>query len=263
MHQRGDGDALLLGGIRRGGRRVGLDGTGASLVHVRRDRAEHPPEGHEHPAEDECERDVEGDREPVVARERPLDEPDDAEQDRDERGPHDLEEEREGEHAGDGRNVDEVPDPRLVVGVGRPARGGDRPEDERERVHQREDPREQAHAAAGQARDQHRRERHERHHHERDMPARALLARTQRGEECLRAEGHASEAYDDGDDPLDAQARERPETRRRLPRLRNVTPRIVEDRAGALRLRHHRHLRGRSARRGSRPPWRGGAGRPW
>ena len=90
VHERGDGDALLLGGIRRGRLRVGLDGTRAGLVDVRRDRAEDPPEGEEHAAEDQRERDVEGDREPEVAREAALDEPHDAEQERDERGPDDL-----------------------------------------------------------------------------------------------------------------------------------------------------------------------------
>ncbi len=60
VHESGDGDALLLRGIRGGRLCVGRDGARASLVDVRRDRAEHPAEREDHPAEDQRERDVEG-----------------------------------------------------------------------------------------------------------------------------------------------------------------------------------------------------------
>ncbi len=202
-------------------------------------------------------------RVPVVAREVALDEPHHAEQERDERRPDDLEEERKRQHSGDRRDVHEVPDPRLRVGVGLAAGGGERPQDERERVDAGEDPRRHAHASTDAARDDHRHERHERHHHEGYLPGGALLGGlSQRSDERLRAEREASQPHDDGDDALDAQARERTESCSRLASLRDVSPRVVEDRAGALELRGHRDPHGRSAPRGCRPPSRAGADRP-
>ena len=93
----------------------------------------------------------------------------------------------------------------------------------------------EAHAATDHAREDHHRERHEDRDHERGVPARrARRPGPSAVRKACAPSDERAEPGDERDDPLDARPREGADPGGRLPRLRDVTPRVVEDRRRAL-----------------------------
>ena len=145
--------------------RVRLDRARARLVDVRRDRAEHPAERRRAARRGSARTTRRGrpdtrnraSKPPWMSRTTPN-------RSGTKRRPDDLQRQREREHAGDRRDVDQVPDPRLSRRrSARCPRVGDRPQDERERGRRaRRSPRVTRTAATDEAGEDHRRQRHER-----------------------------------------------------------------------------------------------------
>ncbi|WP_455133382.1 hypothetical protein [Microbacterium aurum] len=212
VHEGRDGDALGLGGVGRGRRRVGVDRVAARPVDAEGDGAQHPRQRDHDPGEDHREHRVEDHGGRHGGGGVHLQEARGGVQHRDEHRPGDLQRHAEGHDGGDRRNVEQVPDPGLLGRVRpgiRPAPGGrDRPRDQGERQHDREQPRAHPHADPGRAGEDRERERGEHPDHEREVPRRALLGGAERVQERLDAQHGEAEGDDDADDPLDARLRE-------------------------------------------------------
>ena len=228
MHEGRDGHPLVFGCVGGRGPRVGVDGTSTRLVDVRRDRSQQPPQGEQHPAEDERERHVEAERQPERRIERSPDEPDDAEHQRREDRPRDLRRQREDQHAGDGRDVDEEPDPRLLGGGCVEPDVHDREGDEHHGEHADEHTGGDPHGAAEHARHEHGEKAAEGDDDESVLREGARGEGPDGGDESLQAEEDRAERDGDLQHPLDAVARERPQVGLGSSQARELSPGFVD-----------------------------------